>query len=141
MIKLNDWAIPSDNSAKVGPIVRFLSQILLNSDFAKLGKDGIKPRTLIMAADLITPAISNRICAHMNDDHAEAVLLYAKVYGQSADATSATMVAIDPIGMDLTAEVNGTPTPLRVLFDHTLEHSEDAHTTLVRMIKSARKPS
>ncbi len=94
-----------------------------------------------MAADPITPAISNRICAHMNDDHAEAVLLYAKVYGKSDDATSATMVAIDPIGMDLTAEINGTSTPLRVLFDHTLEHSEDAHTTLVRMIKSARKPT
>ena len=141
MIKLNDWAIPSDNSAKLGTIARFQSQILVNSDFGKLGKDKIKPRILIMAADPITPAISNRICAHMNDDHAEAVLLYAKVYGQSADATSATMVAIDPIGMDLTAEVNGTPMPLRVLFDHTLEHSEDAHTTLVRMIKSARKPS
>ena len=78
MIKLNDWVIPSDNSAKVGTIARFLSQILLNSDFGKLGSDGIKPRTLIMAADPITPAISDRICAHMNDDHAEAVLLYAK---------------------------------------------------------------
>lgn len=94
-----------------------------------------------MAADPITPTISDRICAHMNDDHAEAVLLYAKVYGQSAAATSATMVAIDPVGMDLTADVNGTATPLRILFDHTLEHSEDAHTTLVRMIKSARKPA
>ncbi len=93
-----------------------------------------------MAADPITPAISNRICAHMNDDHAEAVLLYATVYGQATEANAATMVAIDPLGMDLTAEVNGASVPLRVLFDHTLEHSEDAHTTLVRMIKTARKP-
>jgi putative heme iron utilization protein len=118
-----------------------LIQISVISNFGKLGIDAIKPRILIMAADPITPAISNRICAHMNDDHAEAVLLYAKVYGKSTDATSATMVSIDPIGMDLTAEINGTSTPLRVLFDHTLEHSEDAHTTLVRMIKSARKPA
>ncbi len=93
-----------------------------------------------MAADPITPAVSNRICAHMNDDHAEAVLLYATVYGQTPEANAATMVAIDPLGMDLSAEVNGASVPLRVTFDHTLEHSEDAHTTLVRMIKTARAP-
>lgn len=91
-----------------------------------------------MAADPITPAVSNRICAHMNDDHAEAVLLYAKAYGQRNDATSATMVAIDPQGMDLTAIINDESVPLRIPFDHTLEHSEDAHTTLVRMIKTAK---
>ena len=28
-----------------------------------------------MAADAITPEVSQRICAHMNDDHAEAVLI------------------------------------------------------------------
>ena len=57
-----------------------------------------------MAADLITAAVSDRICAHMNDDHADAVVLYATAYGHQPAATSARMVAIDPQGMDLTAE-------------------------------------
>jgi putative heme iron utilization protein len=30
-----------------------------------------------MAADPLSPAVSDRICKHMNDDHAEAVLASA----------------------------------------------------------------
>ncbi len=91
-------------------------------------------------ADIITPAVSDRICAHMNDDHADAVLLYAKVYGNLADATAATLKTIDPNGMDLTAQVISGETPLRIAFDHTLTDSEDAHQTLIAMIRNARKP-
>jgi putative heme iron utilization protein len=94
---------------------------------------------MTMAADPITAAVSDRICAHMNDDHADAVLLYVTAYGQHTEATSAKMVAIDPDGMDLAAQVHGTEVPVRVLFDHTLAHSEDAHTTLVGMIRSAKQ--
>jgi putative heme iron utilization protein len=90
-------------------------------------------------ADMITPAVSDRICTHMNDDHAEAVLLYAKIYGNLADATAATMKAIDPEGMDLTAQGTAGETPLRIAFDHTLTDSEDAHQTLIAMIRNARK--
>jgi putative heme iron utilization protein len=91
-------------------------------------------------ADIITPAVSDRICAHMNDDHADAVLLYAKVYGNLANATAATIKTIDPEGMDLTAQVEAGETPFRITFDHTLTDSEDAHQTLIAMIRSARKP-
>jgi putative heme iron utilization protein len=91
-------------------------------------------------ADIITPAVSDRICAHMNDDHADAVLLYAKVYGNLTTATAATLKTIDPEGMDLTAQVETGETPLRIPFDHTLTDSEDAHQTLIAMIRNARKP-
>jgi putative heme iron utilization protein len=57
-------------------------------------------------ADMITPAVSDRICKHMNDDHADAIVLYAKVYGQ-VEATAAHLVALDPEGMDLSAQVAG----------------------------------
>ena len=33
-----------------------------------------------MAADPLTPAVSERICRHMNDDHSDAVLRYARHY-------------------------------------------------------------
>lgn len=91
-------------------------------------------------ADPITPAISDRICAHMNDDHADAIVLYAKVYGQTPEATAATLQSIDPEGMNLVAQVNGTETPLRITFDHTLQDSEDAHQTLIAMVRQARQP-
>ncbi|MEY2833004.1 MAG: hypothetical protein RLZZ574_2263, partial [Cyanobacteriota bacterium] len=32
-------------------------------------------------SEAITPAISDRICQHMNQDHAAAIALYAQVYG------------------------------------------------------------
>jgi putative heme iron utilization protein len=90
-------------------------------------------------ADIITPEISTRICTHMNDDHAEAVLTYAKVYGNLPDATTAKLEAIDPEGMDLTAQVDGSTLPLRIEFDHKLTDSEDAHQTLIAMVRNARQ--
>lgn len=91
-------------------------------------------------ADPITPEISTRICTHMNDDHADAIALYAKVYGNTPEATAAQMESIDPEGMNLIAQVNGTATPIRVTFDHVLQDSEDAHQTLIAMVKQARQP-
>ncbi len=90
-------------------------------------------------ADPITPEVSQRICAHMNDDHAEAIALYAQVYGNTPDATAAKMESIDPQGMTLLTQVNGTTTPVRIQFDHTLQDSEDAHQTLITMVKQARQ--
>jgi putative heme iron utilization protein len=90
-------------------------------------------------ADPITSVVSDRICKHMNDDHAEAVLTYAKVYGKSPTAETAAMSAIDPLGMDLTATVDGEAVSLRIPFDRELTDSEDAHQVLIGMIKEARK--
>jgi putative heme iron utilization protein len=90
-------------------------------------------------ADLITPAISDRICKHMNDDHAEAVLLYAKIFGNSPDSESAKMISIDPEGMNLATILNGENKELRITFDHVLQDSEDAHQTLISMVKKCRQ--
>ncbi|GAB4155653.1 MAG: DUF2470 domain-containing protein [Cyanobacteria bacterium J069] len=89
-------------------------------------------------SDALSPTVSDRICKHMNEDHAEAVLLYAQVYGGAAAATAAQMVSIDPEGMVLEAHLDDTVTPLRVAFDHTLQDSEDAHQTLIAMVRQAR---
>ncbi|MGB3761362.1 MAG: DUF2470 domain-containing protein [Rivularia sp. (in: cyanobacteria)] len=83
--------------------------------------------------------ISDRICKHMNDDHAEAVAFYAKAYGDLEDATAAKMLSIDAEGMNLEAQANGEEVPVRIKFDHTLKNAEDAHHTLIDMLKQARK--
>lgn len=92
-------------------------------------------------ADPITPEISDRICAHMNDDHAEAIVLYAKAFGDTPDAETAQMVSIDPQGMTLNAQRAGETVPVRIEFDHTLADSEDAHQTLITMVRQARQAS
>ena len=89
-------------------------------------------------AEPITPAVSDRICKHMNDDHAEAVLLYATAYGNQPTATAAVMQAIDAEGMALAVTVDGESSTVRVPFDHTLEGAEDAHHTLIAMLKQVR---
>jgi putative heme iron utilization protein len=89
-----------------------------------------------MAADPLTAAVSDRICKHMNDDHAEAVLAYARHYGGISGASSARMLAVEPEAMHL--EVDGRP--LSVPFDHSLSDSEDAHRTLVAMLRALPKP-
>ena len=85
-----------------------------------------------MAADPLTSAVSERICKHMNDDHSEAVLAYARYYGGVEAPQQARMVAVRPEAMEL--EVDGQR--LDVAFDHTLSDSEDAHRTLVAMLRA-----
>ena len=89
--------------------------------------------------DSFSPEISDRICAHMNEDHADAVALYARVFGGAAYAIAARMKKIDAQGMDLTVETATETTPLRIAFSHELKDAEDAHHTLIDMVKQARK--
>ncbi|MEG5136741.1 MULTISPECIES: DUF2470 domain-containing protein [unclassified Microcoleus] len=90
-------------------------------------------------SDQFSTEISDRICTHMNEDHASAVVLYAQAYGDKPEATSAQMLAIDANGMDLTAQINDETVPVRVKFDRTLADAEDAHHILIDMLKQARK--
>ncbi|MGB3492041.1 MAG: DUF2470 domain-containing protein [Elainellaceae cyanobacterium] len=89
-------------------------------------------------ADPITPTVSDRICAHMNDDHAEAILLYAKVYAGVDDALAAQLLKINPASMTLLAQTDDGTISVDVAFDHELVDSEDAHQTLITMVKEAR---
>ena len=85
-----------------------------------------------MAADPLTADVSSRICRHMNDDHASAVLAYARHYGGLEAPNSARMIAVSPEAMEL--EVDGAS--ISIPFDHVLTDSEDAHRTLVALLRA-----
>ena len=89
-------------------------------------------------SDSFTSDISDRICSHMNEDHQDAVLLYAQKFGSYPNATAAKMLSIDAQSMNLTAEVSGETLPIRIEFDHRLKDAEDAHHTLIVLVKQAR---
>ncbi len=89
-------------------------------------------------ADPITPQVSDRICKHMNEDHADAVAIYAQTYGGVPHAASAQMLAIDPRGMDLAVQAADDNLNVRVPFERELQDSEDAHQTLIAMVRQAR---
>ena len=86
----------------------------------------------------ITPAISDLTCKHMHEVHAGEIAIYPQVYGNAPQTETALMDSIDPQGMNISATVAGEAVPVRVEFDHTLVDAEDAHHTLVAMIKQAR---
>jgi putative heme iron utilization protein len=89
-------------------------------------------------SDLITPEVSDRICKHMNEDHSDAIVLYAKAFGNIAEAQQAQMISIDTEGMNLSVICAEQTMPIRINFDHNLADSEDAHQTLIAMVKQAR---
>lgn len=87
----------------------------------------------------ITPTISDRICQHMNEDHAEAIVLYARFFGNTPNAETAKMISIDPRGMDLSVESENTNNRVRIEFEAPLQDAEAAHQTLIAMVKQARQ--
>lgn len=89
-------------------------------------------------SEAFSPAVSDRICNHMNKDHSDSVLVYAQYFGKVKDATAAEMKSIDEKGMELLAQVNDESVPVRVNFDRTLKDAKEAHIILVEMLKRVR---
>lgn len=79
-------------------------------------------------ADMEAEAVS-----HMNEDHREAVSLYARVFGNAAEGDWC-ISGIDPDGMDLLAGDEA----LRIDFDPPLAKAEDLRDRLVEMAAAAR---
>jgi len=80
-----------------------------------------------------------RMVDHMNEDHADSVLAYARHFGRQVDATAARLLDLSPTEMRLSAETPAGGKQLRIPFDHRLESGHDAHMTLVKMSKQAKR--
>ncbi|HVY44860.1 MAG TPA: DUF2470 domain-containing protein, partial [Minicystis sp.] len=78
------------------------------------------------------------ILAHMNDDHGEALLAYAKALAGIADATAATMTAVDRLGFEMAVTTPAGRRAVRLAFDAPAESSDDVRRALVAMVKRAR---
>lgn len=75
--------------------------------------------------------------AHMNEDHADALVLYCRHFaGVAADA--ATMTGIDRMGIRVRATVGERLQGVRVNFPRDARTPMDARTILVEMVKQAR---
>jgi putative heme iron utilization protein len=73
-----------------------------------------------------------RIVAHMNDDHDDAVQLYARMLG--ADGDGWTLTGIDPEGADLRRRGD----TLRVPFERPIRDAADARSALTGLAERAR---
>jgi putative heme iron utilization protein len=87
--------------------------------------------------DPLTEA-SAGILTHMNDDHADAVVAYAKKLAGIADASAATMTAVDRYGFELAAVTPRGPRAARVAFDEPVTTNDEVRRAMVSLVKRAR---
>ena len=90
-----------------------------------------------MTTDPLTKEVSSRICKHMNDDHADAVLSLAIHFGEIKGPKKATMVNITE--QEIALEVDGRI--IQIAFTTPISNSKEAHKTLVEMLNEIPKPN
>lgn len=78
------------------------------------------------------------ILAHMNQDHGQALLDYARGLGGVAEATAATMVRVDRYGFEMVVRSPDSARPLRLPFGAEVTDPEGVRRELVALVKEAR---
>ncbi len=90
-------------------------------------------------ADPLTP-IASAVIAHMNSDHADAVLAYARSLTGLAWAETATVERIDAAGLDVRARGGGREELVRIPFEPPLTSPDELRPALVALAERARIP-
>lgn len=96
-------------------------------------------------AEIIPPAVSKRICAHMNDDHAVSVFAMAKSLVASRwKVSQSTLLAVTATGAEIRAvlcqNVVCKQEILRFPFDPPLESAAEARKRLVAIHHAVTQP-
>ena len=78
------------------------------------------------------------ILTHMNDDHADAVLAYARALAGITAATAATMTAVDRYGFELAATTPDGPKAARLAFESEVTTSDEVRKAMVALVREAR---
>ena len=82
---------------------------------------------------------ANDIIEHMNEDHADSMVLYCKAMSKATDTSSAVMTQIDRYGFEMSANTSEGPRPIRLAFSSEVSNAEEARKELVSLVKEARK--
>ncbi|MQY30495.1 HugZ family pyridoxamine 5'-phosphate oxidase [Nocardia aurantia] len=88
-------------------------------------------------ADPITPT-AGRAVAHLNDDHADALLDMARALGGYPDATAAVCDRADRYGLDLRVETPRGPAATRVGYATPLTSADELRSATVELTRLAR---
>jgi putative heme iron utilization protein len=76
--------------------------------------------------------------AHLNADHADALLQIAQALAGYTDATAASCTGLDRRGIDLTVDTPRGRAPARVAFDPELQAGAELRTATVTLTRRAR---
>lgn len=75
---------------------------------------------------------------HLNDDHADSLLLIARVTGGRTDASSASAIGLDRYGLDLLAHGERGTGRVRVPWPTEVSSGPDIRTASVALVRAAR---
>lgn len=78
------------------------------------------------------------ITEHMNRDHADALLTYARFYA-GAEAEEATMTAVDRLGFKLRLRRGSRRWSVRIAFPWTVTNASESRAVLIEMLERARR--
>jgi putative heme iron utilization protein len=78
------------------------------------------------------------ILAHMNGDHAESLLAYARSLAAIPDAESATMTSVDRYGFDMAVKTASGPRATRLAFPAPVTTASDVRAAMIAMAAEAR---
>jgi putative heme iron utilization protein len=78
------------------------------------------------------------IIAHMNADHAEAMVLFCRAFSRAAAVRSAIMTSIDRYGFEMSAMTREGPRPIRVAFATPVSTADNARAALIAKLQEAR---
>jgi putative heme iron utilization protein len=81
------------------------------------------------------------ILEHMNQDHADTMLLYLRAFTKATHATRATMTGVDRYGFEMSAEIPEGARPIRLAFSRPIATPDEARVELVALAKRARAQS
>lgn len=78
------------------------------------------------------------IIDHMNDDHADTMVLYCKTMSKASDTTAAEMVGLDRYGFEMSATTGEGPRPIRLAFSKPVSSAEEVRQEMVAMAHKVR---
>jgi putative heme iron utilization protein len=86
----------------------------------------------------LSTADVERIVEHMNDDHADAVRLFAEVYADMDSVNEAELLDLDADGMRIRVTTDNATQDIHIPFERSIQTPDDAHRVLVDMAMNAR---
>lgn len=78
------------------------------------------------------------IISHMNDDHADALVAYARAFTRADDADDAVMMGVDRYGFELSVATAKGRRPARIAFIEPIATSAEARKAMIDLLKVAR---
>ncbi|MGA9768509.1 MAG: DUF2470 domain-containing protein [Blastocatellia bacterium] len=87
--------------------------------------------------DPLAPS-AEMVCNHMNEDHADALNMYAAAFAET-QAESSRMISVDSRGFDMIAIAGGAHKHLRMDFPSPVTTTEQVRAVMVEMVRRARQ--